>query len=231
MHPAQCLRLSVLAGAIALAAWAIAYPPTYGTTVEPNEWFGRATRGVVGRATSQVAFQSNQGPQLAAELVFLGWAACLVMFKAGSGTDRTQMSRACSLGSHTATVAMLCLPFGRGYAAQQIGIVAFFEEVWSSPLLWTNVAALYVAWRKPVLKRSAVDRLILWALWIAVASWAVLFGAGLLEDFSPMMRWLASRQMNSGVVAASIAVLFAALAGTFQATESKSFPPAADLAD
>lgn len=224
MHPIRRLQLGVVICAGALTAWAVTFPPTSGTTVVPNEWFGRQVRTTVSRTTGYAASEAICGVQLFAELAFIGIAAGLVLCKARGLSGAAQAARAFSFASHTASVAMLCLPFGHGTARDQIGMMLFLQAVWFWPMLWANAAAVYVAQRASHPDRPPADGMVRWILWVAAFAWvADLVRAWLLGD-SWSWRWQLILEVNSGAVAASLAVLFAALAGTFHRAASTSVP-------
>lgn len=231
VHPIRRLQLGVVICASALAAWAVTFPPTSGTTVEPNEWFGRQVRTTVSRTSGYAASESINGVQLFAELAFIGIAAGLVLCKARGLSGAAQAARAFSLASHTASAAMFCLPFGHGTARDQIGMMLFLQVIWFSPMLWANMAAVYVAQRASKPDRPPADGTVRWLLWVAALAWAAdLVRAWLLGD-SWSWRWQLIREVNSGAVAAFIAVLFSALAGTFHRAATTSAPPASGSTD
>jgi len=222
VHPIRRLQIGVVICASALAAWAVTFPPTSGTTVEPNEWFGRQVRTTVSRTSGYVASEPINGLQLLAELAFIGIAAGLVLCKARGLSGAAQAARAFSLASHTASVATLCLPFGHGIARDQIGIMLFLQAVWFLPMLWANVAAVYVAQRASNPCSPPADGTVRWLLWVAALAWAAdLVRARLLGD-SWSWRWQLIQEVNSGAIAAFIAVLFAALSGTFHRVATTS---------
>lgn len=227
MQANRLIRAVIVLVAGGLALFAVSHPPTAGKTVEPNEWFGRVSVTMVARASRPQFSEGLNSFQLLAELAFIAAAAALGLVKTRERDRGGAAIQACALASNTATVAMLCLPFGYGVAARQFGLEAYFTMVWSSPLLWANPAAIWVACRTNRGDRQKPGRIIVGLLWLAVSVWLVgLVVAPLLEDFSSTMNWLVMRQVNSGCIATFLAVLFAALAGSFHNAKSTSAPPA-----